>query len=222
MPKDLRDIPNSPSASPSKGPDDSLMEGKMPEMPGVLRSRWAAPVLFTGKAIANPRKIGALLPSTSSLGKTMAYMASGARIVELGPGSGSITRHLLARLPLDGRLLALELDAGFAQRLGDRMKDPRLDIRTGDANDLPVWLQSMGWDHVDAVVSGLPFQAFSSIARTSILDSVQASLTPAGRFVAFQYGLRLLPIFREHFRRVHVVGPVWWNFPPAYVIIGRI
>lgn len=185
-------------------------------------SRWIGPVLFAVRALVRPRRIGAVLPSGFPLAEAMARMAPGHAIVELGPGTGSITRRLLARLPESGQILALELDSGMAFSLQDRLMDPRLTVHAGDASDLADWIGTMGWDRVDAVVSGLPFQAFPAPARDCILAAARNALTPTGRFVAFQYGLRLLPAFRQHFRRVHVVGPIWRNLPPAYVIVGRV
>lgn len=55
----------------------------------------------------------------------------------------------------------------------------------------------------------------------SITRRLIEALPDHGRFVAFQYGLRLLPEFKRHFHLVRVVGPVWRNLPPAYVILCR-
>lgn len=186
----------------------------------VPASRWSEPIRFAGRALARPRQIGAVLPSGIHLARTMARAASGQVLVELGPGSGSITRHLLARLPESGRLLALELDPSLAGRLGRQVRDPRLVIRHGDATDLRAWLEILAWPRPDAIVSGLPFQSLPASSRNRILAEARNALSPTGRFVAFQYGLRLLPAFRQHFRRIHVVGPIWRNLPPAYVILG--
>ncbi|WP_423748243.1 class I SAM-dependent methyltransferase [Geothrix paludis] len=182
--------------------------------------QWIDPILFAGKALSRPRRIGAVLPSGAPLAKVMTRMVNGQTVVELGPGSGSITRHLLNSLPPTGRLLALELDPDLARRLQHHVRDTRLVIRTGDAAGLEDCLQALGWSPVDAVVSGIPFQALPVSSRDRILSAARSGLAPGGRFIAFQYGLRLIPLFQNHFRRVHVLGPVWRNLPPAYVIVG--
>jgi phospholipid N-methyltransferase len=197
---------------------DSTTTHRTPET--LSRSPWLDPVLFAGKALYRPRRIGAVLPSGRSLAKVMARLAPGRTIVELGPGSGSITRQLLTHLPMEGRLLALELDPDLAYRLRSQVRDPRLAICMGDAADLGQCLHTLGGRPVDAIVSGLPFQSLPALSRDRILAAARAELAPKGRFIAFQYGLRLLPVFRRHFRRVHVLGPVWRNLPPAYVIVG--
>jgi len=186
-----------------------------------FRNPWIDPFLFAGRALASPRRFGAILPSGSALGQAMARMVRGRAIVELGPGSGSITRHLLNGLGPAGHILALELDEGIAAHLQQNLRDPRLTVQVGDASHLEGWLSGMGWDGADSIVSGIPFQALPALTRDEILSSARRSLSPTGRFIAFQYGLRLLPTFRRHFRRVRVIGPIWRNLPPAFVVVGH-
>jgi phospholipid N-methyltransferase len=181
---------------------------------------WIEPLRFVARAMAAPRRMGAILPSGPALGRTMSRLARGPRVVELGPGSGSITRHLLERLGAGDQVLALELDPVLAGHLREHLPNPRLTIRGGDAAHLEQWLARLGWTGADTILSGLPFQSFPAAARESILRAARASLSPGGRFVAFQYGLRLLPTFQRHFRRVRVIGPIWRNLPPAYIIVG--
>lgn len=169
----------------------------------------------------SPLRCGALLPSSPALGRTMARLVRGQSVVELGPGSGSITRHLLARMGPERRLLALELDTHMATRLQETLRDPRLIVQLGDASHLKACLSVAGWGQADCIVSGLPFQAMAPAMRHAIFSATRASLSPSGRFIAFQYGLRLLPVIRGHFRHVRVLGPVWRNLPPAYVIVSR-
>lgn len=186
-----------------------------------FRNLWLDPFLFARRALAAPRRFGAILPSGPALGQAMARMVRGRTIVELGPGSGSITRHLLNVLDPEGRILALELDEGIAAHLRRNVRDPRLTVQVGDASRLDGWLSGLGWDGADSIVSGIPFQSLPAPARDEILSSARKSLAPSGRFIAFQYGLRLLPTFRRQFRRVRVIGPIWRNLPPAYVVVGH-
>ncbi|BDU77105.1 class I SAM-dependent methyltransferase [Mesoterricola sediminis] len=182
---------------------------------------WLAPLVFLGRALASPRRFGAVLPSGEELARTLARLARGQTLVELGPGTGSVTRHLLRGLGPGGRLLGLELDPGIAALLQRHLPDPRLQVRLGDAGGLEAHLEALGWGRADTVISGLPLRNFTGAERDRILAAARAALVPGGRFVAFQYGLGLLPELRAHFRLVRVVGPILRNVPPAYVLIGR-
>jgi 16S rRNA (adenine1518-N6/adenine1519-N6)-dimethyltransferase len=82
-------------------------------------------------------------------------------IIEIGPGKGALTKHLLERAD---RVVALELDAGLALELPARLPDPRLEVVQGDvlAADLQAW--------GPAVVAGnLPYYITSPIVER-ILD----------------------------------------------------
>lgn len=138
------------------------------------------------------------------------------QIVELGAGTGRITRALLAHLPSHGNLIAFENNEALRQRLHHTLQDPRLFLTGASAEELP---GIMDGAKVPCVVSGLPFQIMGETERHRILAGIQASLAPGGRLVAFQYGRRGLPLFQAHFRSVRVLGPVWLNLPPALLFI---
>ena len=147
----------------------------------------------------------------------MARATGGAeRIIELGAGTGCITRALLEHLPRHGRLLAFETDAALRQRLQVRLQDPRLRLTGASAEELH---STLAGEQVPCVVSGLPFQVMAEASRQCILAAIRDSLQANGRLVAFQYGRRGLPLFQAHFRKVRVLGPVWLNLPPALVFI---
>jgi 16S rRNA (adenine1518-N6/adenine1519-N6)-dimethyltransferase len=55
-------------------------------------------------------------------------------VIEVGPGTGTLTEELLERLGPDGRLLAVEIDRDLAEALRARLGgDPRLSLISGDA-----------------------------------------------------------------------------------------
>lgn len=183
----------------------------------VGRPAWREYRTFLASALKDFHRVGALAPSSPALAHLMARAAGrSTRLVELGAGTGRITRALLDHLPADGQLLALETDAAMRTRLSEELQDARLNLRGENAEDL---VQVLGSHQVGCVVSGLPFQILEPRARHRILAAVRTSLLPGGRLVAFQYGRRALPLFKAHFRTVRVLGPVWRNLPPALVFI---
>ena len=69
-------------------------------------------VLFK-RFLQHPTQVGALCPSSCALCRAMASeigVENAGLVVELGPGTGVITRELVRRLPENGKLLAVELD----------------------------------------------------------------------------------------------------------------
>src|SRR3954452_8300024 len=76
------------------------------------------------------RTTGALLPSSRFLARALSAPLAGPRppwhILEVGPGTGSVTREILRRLQPGDRLDAVELNGHFVQRLNVGLQhDPR-------------------------------------------------------------------------------------------------
>ncbi|MCW2389371.1 phospholipid N-methyltransferase [Sphingobium sp. B11D3B] len=53
--------------------------------------------------------------------------------VEYGPGTGEFTRYILAHLPRDAKLIAIESEDGLADHLRRTIDDPRLIVHTESA-----------------------------------------------------------------------------------------
>ena len=111
------------------------------------------------------QKLGQHFLIRGSVLERIARAACGERVplvVEIGPGWGALTTHLLARA---GRVIAVEIDRDLAERLAQKhADDPRLEIVPGDA--LKIGLGQWG----PATFAGnLPYYA-----ATAILERVVA------------------------------------------------
>lgn len=143
-------------------------------------------------------------------------------IVELGAGTGPFTREINKQHP-DAPFVALEPDTTLAQVLREQL--PGLRVEERYAQDLPEILQSWGHDHVDRVISGLPWTVWSDEVQESILDAVCDSLADDGRLVTFTYvhaqvlpgAKRLKEKLSRRFRAVTRSRVAWANLPPAFV-----
>ncbi len=136
-------------------------------------------------------------------------------VIELGGGTGSVTKALLeAGLPVD-RLIVVERDVRLYKML--RRRFPQLRIVLGDARQLVELLRPLGIDAVSAVVSSLPLISMSKAMRRQIIDQSFALLGEAGRFIQYTYSLTSPLAGREFGLRGRVAARVWLNFPPASV-----
>src|SRR5487761_1653071 len=72
--------------------------------------------------LRDPRGIGAVTPSGAALARLMTAHVSqlDGPVIELGPGTGALTRALLARGVLPHRLALIEADPHFADALAKR------------------------------------------------------------------------------------------------------
>jgi phosphatidylethanolamine/phosphatidyl-N-methylethanolamine N-methyltransferase len=176
-------------------------------------------VLFLSRWIRAPLRIGALAPSSPHLGREMAraFDAGAARmVIELGGGTGRITRALLDAGVAPDRLVVIEADDKLAALL--RARFPQLRVVHGDARDLCDLLRPLGIVSASAVVSGLPILSMPPETQRRIVGQAFELMGEDGTFVQFTYG-PVSPVMAPARRglRAEVTGRVWRNFPPASV-----
>lgn len=199
-------------------------------MAGVARShtpaerlrRLAAPFVFVRGFAGNWRQVGSVVPSSPWLVDALLEPIDWTKaqvVVELGPGTGVVTRAIVKRLQPGAVLLAVEANAEFAAYLRETIADPRLTVVTGDATALPDHLRAAGLGRCDAVVSSLPLLSMTARDRRRSLAAAAAALGVAGVFVAYQYTRRLHAGIARCFAAVRTER-VWRNVPPAYLFVG--
>ena len=157
------------------------------------------------------------MPSSKSAVKRILRAApSGAKtVLEFGPGDGVVTRALLARMPADGRLLAIETNHEFVECLR-RIDDPRLTVVHGDARAAGTWAVENGIAGFDLAVSGIPFSLLGDATRRDLVALVDRLLRPGGTFVVYQTSLLMRRYLRKVFRvRVSIALK---NVPPYFIM----
>jgi phosphatidylethanolamine/phosphatidyl-N-methylethanolamine N-methyltransferase len=174
--------------------------------------------VFLARWLKSPQFIGAVTPSSRGLARAMAreVLPHGTGfVVELGGGTGSITRALLERGIAPRRLIVIERDRTLAAFL--RKRFPGVRIVRGDAGELSALLESLGAYPVDAVVSSLPLLSMPKALRRRIVDESVAVLGPGGSFVQFTYGVASPLPAPEFGLSGEVADRIFFNFPPAVV-----
>ena len=173
-------------------------------------------VRFLRAFAANPRQVGAILPTSRYAVRDMLDLGDvpGADlVVELGAGTGVQTGEILARMRPDARLVALEIDPALARLLEERFDDPRLQVVCDSAEQLD---EHLAGERADVLVCALPFTSLEPGLRRRILESLPKALAPRGVALVIQYSpliqselRRLFPSVR---RRISVM-----NVPPAFL-----
>jgi len=166
----------------------------------------------------DPKLIGAVAPSGRSLAKLMAKgLGPGARVIELGAGTGTVTEALLGTGVRPEDLYLLERNEAFFDILARRF--PRCPLVAADALELEErFAGSLGT--FDFVVSGLPLLLFAPEQKARLFEQIFAVLGPRGAYQQFTYGLRC-PIDRAQRERLglkrRLLGFAALNIPPAFV-----
>ncbi|WP_244497129.1 class I SAM-dependent methyltransferase [Aureimonas sp. D3] len=189
-----------------------------------LRKPPLAEASFLREWLRQPLKVGAVSPSSKALAERMASYVplpgEDGVILELGPGTGVVTRALLKRGVEADRLLCLEYAPEFCALL--RSLFPAVHILRGDAYrpgaDLDAWLDGRP---LAAVVSSLPLMARPEDERSAALGAYLDRLPVGAPFVQFTYS-PALPVRPERVEAKVEVSPwVKLNIPPARVLVYR-
>ncbi len=175
--------------------------------------------------MSTPHLTGAVAPSGRALARAMAA-ASGppaqGLVVELGPGTGPVTRALIDRGLDPRRLVMVEYNPQFCRLLEERFAPAR--VIEGDAYDLPGALSEFAGERVSAFISSLPLLTRPPREREKLIGDAFEMMGGDGMFVQFTYGL-LSPIPREICDgrySAHRGRPIWANLPPARVWTYRL
>ncbi len=184
----------------------------------------AGTALFLKRWLRRPLAMGAVVPSGPLLTRALALTAvremqgREGHVIELGAGTGEVTKALLAAGIAPERLALVERDPELTAFLRRHFRGPR--IIEGDAARLPKLLAAEGVAKVATVVSGLPLLSLPAEVVTGIVHGVFEALPKGAALVQFTYGPSP-PIPKALRENLHLVGAhgsrIWRNVPPAVV-----
>ncbi len=207
-----------------------------------MRRAWHDHRLFWRELRRDFSATGAVLPSGRRLSAALARYVDATRptlrVLEVGPGTGAVTRRIAARMHADARLDLVEANPAFATRLDERIRTDRAFRKVAPrVRVLPGYLeeQTLAGDY-DVVISGLPLNNFSPQRVAELLDCLRSQLAPGGTLSFFEYcairSFRGVVAERETRARLRGIAQtlrevlregrfdrrlVWANVPPAWV-----
>ena len=164
--------------------------------------------------------VGTVIPSSQIVAKKITNPVNfneAKIIVELGGGTGAITKEILANMRRDAELVVFETNPPFAKAL-KALNDPRLTVVNNSAIKLGDYLKSRSIKNVDFIISTLPLAVMSKRTTAKILEEVVNALAVRGRYVQIQYSLVSKKEIEKKFSVVKLdFTPL--NFPPAFFYI---
>ncbi len=173
---------------------------------------------------AKPFKMGAIAPSSKRLAEMMLLgMKPGDSVVEIGPGTGAITRIIRQRLPDPKLYMGFDINREFIEKLHHEFPD--LTFYQESAEDLAKHFQN--GKEPDYVVCSLPWAIWPEHHQAAVLKSIVQPLKKGGHFTTFAYwptmygpaGVGFRKILSKSFKKVERTKIVWGNLPPAVVYV---
>lgn len=175
---------------------------------------------FLREFLARPAQIAAPVASSRGLARAIAAeidpRPDGA-VLELGPGTGAVTRAIREADISDFDLIAIESDRRFVAFLRRQM--PSLRVIEGDAFAFSRLLgrEACG---LRSIVSGLPVIGQRPALRAALLRDAMAALAPGRPFIQYSYSPR--PPYPDFDGiRVRRACTVWLNLPPMHIWVYR-
>lgn len=163
-----------------------------------------------------PKQVGAILPTSSVTARRMASVInprSGLPVLELGPGTGIITKAILNHGVAPEKLVSIEYSTEFYQHLVKTY--PGVNFINGDAFDLEKTLGEWSNVQFDSVVCAIPLLSFPMERRIALIEDLLDRI-PAGRpVVQITYGPVSPVIARPDRYKIKHYDFVVRNIPPA-------
>jgi phospholipid N-methyltransferase len=176
-------------------------------------------LLFAKNFLQHPRMLGSLIPSSRFLVERLLAKIDWKRaktIVEYGPGVGTITAHILARMSSGTRLVVFEMNEDFVEYLKRAFPDPRLHVVHGSAENVQRELDRLKLDGTDYIISGIPFTTMPVALREKIMRESREALRPGGAVLVYQFTRAVLPYLRSHFDQIDQ------DFEPRNILPARV
>ena len=180
---------------------------------------------FLQAFLKNPTKVGSIAPSSPELAREM---LKGVKpdadniVIELGVGTGAITKFLEELVPDNRSLLGIELDEGLVRLLSKSFPD--LNIVCGNAAEMSEIHERSGLGKVSYIISCLPFVSLPGEIRDGVLNEVDKFMQKGCLFRTLQYAhgyylpsaVKFRKMMQERYGKVRRSPLVVKNVPPGY------
>ncbi|MDA4845290.1 phospholipid N-methyltransferase PmtA [Hoeflea poritis] len=187
-----------------------------------VADRFSQKLRFFKGLVSQPKTVGAIVPTSIYMARRMASVAnpaSGLPVLELGPGTGVVTRALLRRGIAPENLVAVEYSPEFCRHI--RKELPAVKLIRGDAFSLDETLGALRTTRFDCVISGIPLLNFPVETRVRLLEDVLGRIPKGRPFLQFSYGPNSpIPAGRGQYS-VTRFGIEIRNIPPAQMWMYR-
>ena len=187
-------------------------------------------IQFLQAFIKNPLKVGAIAPSSPELASKMIQGIvpdENNVLLELGVGTGAITKFLEDIVPDERSYLGIELDGNLVKSL--RIKFPDLKIVRGNACDLEKIHQKSSLGKVGFIICCLPFVSLPNEVGEKILSEIDKFMQQGCVFRTFQYAhgyympsaIKLREYMRNRYGKSKRSPLIVKNVPPAYTLTWK-
>lgn len=173
--------------------------------------------LFLRRWLANPLQMGSIVPSSPALCRRVVgqvKLDDEETVVELGAGTGVISRALLAGGIAPERITVVEIVPDMARHLAETL--PGVNVIQGDARALPDLMPQGRNGRIGTVVCGIPLVLLPVQEQRRFIDAMEA-VAPGRGFLHYSYCATSPLPWKKHGLVAKREAWTPLNFPPASV-----
>lgn len=185
---------------------------------------------FLQAFLKNPLKVGSIAPSSPELAQQMVAQIrpnEQSVVLELGVGTGAITKFLQDIVPNRESYLGIEIDKTLVKLLKENF--PALKIVRGNACDTFSIYQRTGFGKVGYIICCLPFVSLPNDVGEKILSEIDKFMEQGCVFRTFQYAhgyyfpsaIKLREHMRDRYGKAKKSQLIVKNMPPAYTLTWK-
>ncbi len=182
---------------------------------------------FLQAFLKNPGKVGSIKPSSPELAQKMIegiVPDKNNAVLELGVGTGAITKFLQELVSDDKSYLGIELDRDLVRLLRRNFHD--MQIVRGNAVDTAAIHERSGIGKIGYVICCLPFVSLPNEVGEQIMLQIDKFMQQGCTFRTFQYAhgyyfpsaIKLREFMRDRYGKSKRSPLIVKNVPPAYTL----
>ena len=169
---------------------------------------------FIKESLKNIKKVGTVFPSSRFVVEKMVAPINFEKkliILELGSGSGVITKRLLEKMSCDSKLLCFETNKNFYQEL-KKINNNKMVLINQSAEKMKQYLDEHEIEKVDYIVSSVPLLSLPKETTNKILYVSAEILGKSGQLIQLQYTKLLTNKLKSYYSQIDI------QFTPKYYL----
>ena len=185
---------------------------------------------FLQAFLKNPLKVGSIAPSSPELAQKMVEDISPTKeniVLELGVGTGAITKFLQEIVPNRESYLGIEIDRKLVKSL--KKNYPHLRFTCGNACEVFALHQKSKLGKVGHIICCLPFVSLPNEVGERILSEIDNFMLAGCVFRTFQYAhgfffpsaIKLREYMESRYGKAKKSPLIMKNVPPAYTLTWK-
>ncbi len=184
-------------------------------------------IQFFQAFLKNPAKVGSITPSSPELAQKMVEGIEPTPeniVLELGVGTGAITRALKRKVADENSYLGIEIDQKLVNSLQKNFNGMR--FICGNACEITAIHERSGLGRIGSIICCLPFVSLPNDVGLEIMNEVDKVMQKGCTFRTFQYAhgyympsaIKLREFMRTRYGKSKRSPLIVKNVPPAYTL----